>query len=208
MENKTTTHKALWIALIILLGMGAYAVFLTKRPAPTLRVDPASLSVERGPEQQFRAFYDPDGAGRKSEEDVTAKTTWSQEDSNVIWVSNTDPVKGQTMARSVGSTNVFATFNGIIARVPVEVKEAVLEVQCTSIPKIARIGEKVQWWAIFIKNGVPHYSEVWSGSDGLKGVGPFIYKTYSSTGIKKAEVSVVDTVGTKAHAVCDPLEIK
>lgn len=209
-HSNAPTRKVI-IAAIALLALGGAVFFFAagrKTPQPTFRVDPPSLSAVRGPLYQLKAYYDPDGTGKTPEEEVTAKVAWSTEDPTVVAIGDADQAKGQVMTLAAGSTAAIAAYQNLTVRVRIDVAEGPLVVQCEPLPSAAKVGERVAWWALFVKPGVPDYEEVWKGSDGLKGVGPVVYKTYSSPGTKKADVTVVDKAGSTVHAECRPLDVK
>lgn len=209
--HSNSSAPKVMVAAIALLALGGAAFFFAagrKTPQPTLRVEPPSLSAERGPMYQLKAYYDPDGTGKTPEEEVTEKVAWSMEDPTVAAIGDADQVKGQILTLASGSTAAIAAYHNLTARANINVAEGSLVVQCEPLPSAVKVGEQVAWWALFVKPGVPDYEEVWKGSDGLKGVGPVIYKTYSSPGMKKAEVTVVDKAGSMDHAECKPLDVR
>jgi len=82
-------------------------------PAPTLRIDPPTATLNPGETKQFKVFYDADGPNYTSqEEDVTAKinlgglNNWSSDKTSVVKITETGVVE----AVASGSTTVKAVY--------------------------------------------------------------------------------------------------
>ena len=79
---------------------------------------------------------------------------------------------------------------------PPVIKEPPLVVICDAIPKNVTIGEALKWTSNLICGAAP-YSYTWSGTDNLVGFASDSVKSYTTTGVKTARV----TVRTKTQTV-------
>ena len=76
-----------------------------------------------------------------------------------------------------------------------------LEVSCYAEPDDPETGDRVRWYAE-ADGGDGDYSYDWTGTNGLDSSSENPYKTYSSTGTKRATVTVTDGDDNEATATC------
>ena len=150
-------------------------------------------------------IYSLDKNGNKSE--ITNLVKLESSDENLIFVSNTDPIRGQVVAQKEGDYSIKASYQGKEIEIPVKVKKAELEIFCRVYPQTAKVGDKVTWTMMFRKMGTPLYTYSITGSDGLDSKNPVASIVYKTPGKKTVKMEVVDYTGAKAEVECEPYEV-
>src|SRR3989344_116376 len=79
---------------------------------PTLTISPSNINTGIGGSVQFAAFYDPDGIGYQSSQNVTGYAVWNSYQSQIARAENTD---GLFTGLSAGSATVAASYAGLTA---------------------------------------------------------------------------------------------
>ncbi len=194
------------LAILAVLGFGYWFYQRQMAHAPRFSIEPASVSLEMGRHVDMHAFFDPDGEGSQPAEDVTDKVNWSSEADTVAYVSNTAPTKGRVVAAQKGPATIKGVFNTYQGSSLTTVTDASLAITCQSIIlKKAKVGQSVDFIALYYKWGVPDYSYVWTAPENQtsKAITPKF--TFKTPGTKIVHVVSTDSVGTSAEADCDPL---
>jgi len=113
-----------------------------------LQVTPATVSVPMGTQGQFeaQAFYS-DGHS----ETVTALAVWQSDDSSIANIETSGVNAGFAWAQSVGSTQISASYDGMIGIANVTVTDAELvSINITPVTETTYVGGQVQYQAFGI----------------------------------------------------------
>ncbi len=116
---------------------------------PTLRIDPASAITLVGSTTQFRAYYDPDGPGGPSaEQDVTASSVWSSDNTSVATVNGS----GLATSVSMGTAQISATYSGLSASASLTVTGPAFRIAPASATTL--VGSTTQFRAYYDSDGL------------------------------------------------------
>lgn len=136
------------------------------------------------------------------DEDITKEAFWFSDDGSVATVGNDPETKGRVVAAGEGKTIVGASYNDQFAEAIVETKNPELNIVCSPSSSEISVGEEVQFIGIFNDVGVPNYTYIWSGDDGMEGSMGVVSWTYETPGIKNVNFKAIDQVGATAEASC------
>ena len=123
-------------------------ITVTDAVIASLQVTPATVSVPVGTQGQFeaQAFYS-DGHS----ETVTALAVWQSDDSSIANIETSGVNAGFAWAQSVGSTQISASYNGMIGTSNVTVTDAELvSINITPVTETTYVGGQVQYQAFGI----------------------------------------------------------
>jgi len=222
--NKEPEKKGLGkiISIVIVLVVIASGIFLWKSgyltmPVTTttdtdtiLVIEPMELTIDMNNSAQMKAYLQ--GADENDRQDITDQVEWYSSDLGIFTIGNTS-VKGQVTSRDKeGEAFITLMYGDQTEIIPVTIRRPQLEVECTArilkenyeveYTETAKVGDTIQWVAMYNEIGAPKYSYKWTGTDGLDSDWAIAEKVYETPGLKEVNFFTEDTAGTTAETNC------
>ncbi|MEA2112817.1 MAG: hypothetical protein U9P50_02475 [Patescibacteria group bacterium] len=209
-SKKRSLKKTILISIVVIIALLVTFYIIGKQKVGNYMViEPRELTIDMNDSVQIKVYLQ--GSSSDNRKDITDKVEWYSNDLDLFIIGN-ESAKGHVVAKAKGGEGfITLIYRDQTEIIPVTVSKAGLSVECYPLLagkwtkegiETAKVGDKIDWMALYLEIGSPHYDYQWTGTGGLESDSAIASIVYNTPGVKEVHFWTKDTAGTTTEANC------